>query len=80
MNLPWPSLKILIHNYGKKLLLLSFPSTYLAEKGFSVIVQLLTKQRNRSGVCINDDLRLTLTNIELNIVTLAATYQAQGSH
>jgi len=63
-----------------KLLLLSFPSTYLVEKGFSVVVQLLTKQRNRLDICNKGDLRLALTNIKPDIVTLAATHQAQGSH
>jgi len=62
-----------------KLLLLSFPSTYLVEKGFSVVFQLL-KQRNRLDICNKGDLRLALTNIESDIATLAATHQAQGSH
>ncbi|XP_050527962.1 protein FAM200A-like [Daktulosphaira vitifoliae] len=47
-----------------KLLLLFFPSTYLVEKGFSVVVQLLTKQRNRLDICNK----------------LVATHQAQDSH
>jgi len=63
-----------------KLLLLSFPSTYLVEKRFSVVVQLLTKQRNRLDICNKGDLRLALTNIKPDIVKLAATHQAQGSH
>ncbi|KAL4135435.1 hypothetical protein QTP88_007044 [Uroleucon formosanum] len=63
-----------------KLLLLSFPSTYLVEKAFSVVVQLLTKQKNRLNICNKGDLRLALTNIKPDIVTLAATHQAQGSH
>ncbi|VVC45186.1 Ubiquitin-conjugating enzyme/RWD-like [Cinara cedri] len=56
------------------------PSTYLAEKGFSVFVQLLTKQRNQLDICNKGDQRLTLTNIESDIAKLAATHQAQGSH
>jgi hypothetical protein len=63
-----------------KLLLLSYPLTYLVEKGFSVVVQLLTKQRNQLDICNKGDLRLALTNIEPDIVTLAVTHQAQGSH
>jgi hypothetical protein len=62
------------------LLLLSFPSTYLVEKGFSVVVQILTKQRNRLDICNKGDLRLALTNIEPDIATLATTHQAQDNH
>jgi len=67
-------------NQSAKLLLLSFPLTYLAEKEFSVVVRLLTKQTNTLDICNKGKLRLTLTNIELDIATLAATHQAQGSH
>lgn len=61
-------------------LLISFPSTYLVEKGFSSVVQLLTKQRNKLDVCTKGDLRLHLTNIQPDIQALTAVHQAQGSH
>jgi hypothetical protein len=53
---------------------LSFPSSYLVEKEFRVIVQLLTKQRNRLDIYNKGDLRLALINIELDILTLAITH------
>jgi hypothetical protein len=53
---------------------LTFPTTYLFEKKFSIVVQLLTKQRNRLDICNKGDLRLSLTNIELDIPTLATTH------
>jgi len=48
----WVKLKNIYPQLWKKvkLLLLSFPPTYLAKKGFSVVVQLLTKQRNRLDI------------------------------
>lgn len=63
-----------------KLLLLAFPSSYLVEKSFSVVLQLLTKQRNRLQICKRGDLRLCLSNIEPDIIKLANSHQAQGSH
>nr|CAD7406369.1 unnamed protein product [Timema cristinae] len=51
-------------------LLISFPSTYLVEKGFSSVVQLLTKQRNKLDICLKGDLRLNLTNIKPDIQAL----------
>lgn len=61
-------------------LLISFPSTYLVEKGFSSVVQLLTKQRNKLDICLKGDLRLNLTNIKPDIQALAEIHQAQGAH
>nr|CAD7430141.1 unnamed protein product [Timema monikensis] len=61
-------------------LLISFPSTYLVEKGFSSVVQLLTKQRNELYICLKGDLRLNLTNIKPDIQALTEIHQAQGSH
>ncbi|VVC40229.1 HAT, C-terminal dimerisation domain [Cinara cedri] len=52
-----------------KLLLLSFLSTYLTEKGFSLVVQLLTKHRNRLDISNVGDPRSTLTNIESDIAS-----------
>lgn len=62
-------------------LLISFPSiTYLVEKGFSSVVQLLNKQRNQLDICHKGDLRLNLTNIKPDIQALTKMHQAQGSH
>ncbi|XP_071032987.1 SCAN domain-containing protein 3-like [Parasteatoda tepidariorum] len=51
-------------------LLLSFPSTYLVERGFSSVFQLLTKQRDRLDICFKGDPRLNLTSIKPDIQTL----------
>nr|CAD7409840.1 unnamed protein product [Timema cristinae] len=56
-------------------LLISFPSTYLVEKGFSSVVQLLTKQRNKLDICLKGDLRLNLTNIKPDIQALTEIHQ-----
>ncbi|KFD62042.1 hypothetical protein M514_12549 [Trichuris suis] len=45
-------------------LLISFPSSYLAERGFSVVADLLTKKRNKLQIVNRGDLRLRLTSIE----------------
>ena len=78
----WPKEQVKYpHLWEKiKLLLLAFPSSYLVEKGFSSVLQLLTKQRNRLQICKRGDLRLFLSNIEPDIIKLANSHQAQGSH
>ncbi|KRY23859.1 SCAN domain-containing protein 3 [Trichinella patagoniensis] len=45
---------------------LAFPSSYLVERGFSVVTDFLTKKRNRLQIDKRGDLRLFLTNIEPN--------------
>ncbi|CAI6354060.1 unnamed protein product [Macrosiphum euphorbiae] len=63
-----------------ELLIMAFPSTCLVEKGFSAVQQLLTKSRNKLEICERGDLRLMLTSIELDIISLAGKHQSQGSH
>lgn len=63
-----------------QILMLAFPSTYLVEFGFSIVVNLVTKQRNRLNVIERGDLRLALTNIKPDIHKIASKHQAQGSH
>nr|XP_042905038.1 zinc finger MYM-type protein 6-like [Parasteatoda tepidariorum] len=62
------------------LLISSLPSTNLVERGFSSVVQLLTKQRNRLDICFKGDLRINLTNIKPDIQALTEIHQAQGIH
>lgn len=62
-----------------KLFFIAFPSSYLVEKGFSAVNQILTKTRNRLNIQ-SGDLRLLLSNLEPNISKLAAGHQSQGSH
>ena len=51
-----------------KLMFVAFPSSYLVEKGFSTVVNLLTKQRNRLEISTRGDLRLFLTQLEPDVV------------
>ena len=47
-----------------KRLLLAFPSSYLVEKAFSVVVHLITKKRNRLVRVARGDLGLNLTELD----------------
>ncbi|GFX50018.1 SCAN domain-containing protein 3 [Trichonephila clavipes] len=61
-------------------LLLPFPSSYLAEWGFSAVNDLLSKKRNRLHITKQGDLRLKLTNLEPDIKSLCCRHNASGSH
>ena len=63
-----------------KLMFVAFPSSYLVEKGFSAVITLLTKQRNRLEIPTKGDLRLLLTQLVPDIIKLAKSHQSQGSH
>lgn len=63
-----------------KNLLIGFPSSYLVERGFSAVANLMTKKRNRLQITDRGDLRLNLTKIEPNVRKLAQAHQAQPSH
>jgi len=58
---------------------MAFPSTYLVEKGFSAVQQLLTKSRNRLDISEKGDLRLVLTSIEPDIILLAGNHPLPGN-
>ncbi|CAH1959044.1 unnamed protein product [Acanthoscelides obtectus] len=49
-------------NIARKFLI-SFPSSYLVERGFSAVNNLLTKKRNRLDIIRRADLRLTPTKL-----------------
>ena len=49
--------------YIVKIFLIAFPTSYLVERGFSAVAQLLGKQRQSLKVTERGDLRLFLTNI-----------------
>ncbi|GFV37124.1 uncharacterized protein TNCV_3633921 [Trichonephila clavipes] len=53
-------------------LLLPFPSSYLAECGFSAVNDLLLKKRNRLDIIKRGDLRLKLTKLEPDIRSLCS--------
>ena len=59
-------------------ILLPFATTYLCESGFSALVQIKTKARNRWKV--EDDMRLALSNTKPRIPKLALQLQSQPSH
>lgn len=64
-----------------KLLFVAFPSSYLVERGFSAVLALKTKQRNRLNVESQGDLRLYLSSgLQPRVKALAAQHQSQGSH
>lgn len=78
----WPKMQTKYFQLWKeiKLLFIAFPSSYLVEKGFSQVSELLTKQRNKLNISKRGDLRLRMTSIEPDIENLSKSHQAQGSH
>ncbi|XP_049816406.1 uncharacterized protein LOC126263359 [Schistocerca nitens] len=55
--------------------LIAFPSSYVVEKSFSVVTNILTKQRNRLKINERGDLRLQLT-----VARLVDNHQVHPSH
>ncbi|CAH2014951.1 unnamed protein product [Acanthoscelides obtectus] len=66
-------------NIARKFLI-SFPSSYLVERGFSAVTNLLTKKRNRLDIIRRRDLRLTLTKLTPNVDNLLLKHQVHPSH
>ena len=60
--------------------LIAFPSSYLVERGFSAVANLLTKKRNRLQIIGRGDLRLYLSNLKPNIEQLLSEHQVHPSH
>ncbi|CAH1956021.1 unnamed protein product [Acanthoscelides obtectus] len=56
-------------NIARKFLI-SFPSSYLVERGFSAVTNLLTKKRNRLDIISQGDLRVALTKLTPNVDNL----------
>ena len=63
-----------------KLFFIAFPTSYLAERGFGVVSQILTKARNRLNVVERGDLRLRLitTTITPDIEKLIAIIKSEA--
>lgn len=59
-------------------MLIPFATTYRCETGFSTLVTLKTKARNRLNV--EHDMRCALSETEPNVVKLANAKQFQPSH
>ncbi len=53
-----------------ELIFLAFPTTWLAESGFSALARLQTKCRNRLNIVKSGDLRLKLSKKKPNIDNL----------
>ncbi|CAG9790258.1 unnamed protein product [Diatraea saccharalis] len=71
----YPGLWLIVQRF-----LIAFPSSYLAERGFSAVATLVTKKRNRLHVTERGDLRLFLSKIEPDINKLLKMHQIQPSH
>ena len=63
-----------------KILLIAFPTSYLVERGFSAVSQLLGKQRQSLDIVNRGDLRLNLTNIEPDMEKILSQRQIHPSH
>lgn len=63
-----------------KLFFIAFPTSYLVERGFSVVSQIMTKARNRLDVVERGDLRLRLTAMTSDVEQLMSQHQVQPSH
>ncbi|CAH1998414.1 unnamed protein product [Acanthoscelides obtectus] len=66
-------------NIARKFLF-SLPSSYLVEREFSAVTNLLTKTRNRLDIISRGDLRLTLTKLTPNVDNLLLKHQVHPSH
>ena len=66
-------------NIARKFLV-AFPSSYLVERAFSAVTNLITKKRNRLDIVSRGDLRLNLTTFTPRIKGLVARHQVQPSH
>ena len=74
LHLFWTS-SILIQTFPSlwreaELYFVAFPTSYLVESGFSSVVQLLTRSRNRLEIDNRGDLRLALSEIDPEIENL----------
>lgn len=74
-----PATYPVLWNIARKFLI-SFPSSYLVERGFSAVTNLLTKKRNRLDIIRRGDLRLNLTKLTPNVDNLLLKHQVHPSH
>jgi hypothetical protein len=59
--------------------IVSFPTSYLVERGFSVVMKMMS-QRNRLHIVELGDLRLMLTDFKPDIDKLMSLHQVHPSH
>eukprot|EP00106_Octopus_bimaculoides_P015561 XP_014783003.1 PREDICTED: SCAN domain-containing protein 3-like [Octopus bimaculoides] len=60
--------------------IINLPTSYLAEKGFSLVLHSFTKQRRRLNLDNKADLRIRLNQKEPRISQLVDKKQSKGSH
>jgi len=60
--------------------LIAFSSSYLVERGFSTVANLLTTKRSRLEITSRGDLRINLTSLKSNIENSLLKHQAHPSH
>lgn len=60
--------------------LIAFPSSYLVERGFSAVTNLITKKRNKLDIVNRGDLRLNVTKLKPNVDNLLLKHQVHPSH
>ena len=63
-----------------KLYFIAFPTSYMVEKGFSAVSQVLCKQKNRLAVTDQGDIRLFLAALKPETDKLVSSHQAHPSH
>ena len=63
-----------------KLFLIAFPSSYLVQRAFSVVITLLDRKSNRLKIVNRGDLRLFLTKLKLDIDELITKHQPHPSY
>ena len=63
-----------------KLYFIAFTTSYVVEKGFSAVCQVLCKQRNTLAVTNRGDLRLFLIALKSETGKLVSSHQAHPSH
>ena len=61
------------------MMIISFPTSYLVEKGFSAVMELLSKKRNRLDICGRGDLRLFFSKFTQDVNSIVSGHQAQPS-
>ena len=77
----WISIKEEYVSISKKALtiLLQFATSYLCELGFSALATIKCKKRGTLQ-CIDEEMRVCLSNIRPNIEEITKTHQAHVSH
>ena len=65
-----------------KLFIFAFPTTYIAEQGFSEVLYMRNKYRSRLDMNMTggNSIRLKLTSLNPIFANLAEQHQSQGSH